>query len=252
MALCRYRDVVQDTAGNAISGASVAVVETGTTTPATLYSDLAGNSAIDGGTVLTDSGGLFEFYALPGVYDLTITKTGYPTQTDTEVAVINATTVVDALALLERARVYPTWNGLSLNTAQFRGAADTAASLGTLGLLINADSESAAAVDYEANDVTETSTINGASTLGTWRIVPSASVVTNAYVGQLSMTAPLAIGTASPVLAASKQIMHFDFAEADNVRYVVWMEGPPTNFAGTPGTGSARMVTVYGIAGEAA
>lgn len=251
MALCRYRDVVQDTAGNAISGASVAVVETGTTTPATLYSDLAGNSEIEGGTVLTDSGGLFEFYTLPGIYDLTITKSGYPTQTDDVVAITSATTLVDALRLLEADRVYPTWGGVSQATVQFRGAADTTASLGTLGLIINGTVEEAA-TGFETSTVSESSTINGASTAGTWFMHHSSSVVTKAWIGQKAMTAPLQEVTSGTVDAASAEFTGFDFASEYNVRYVVVLEGPPTNYAGASGTGSARMVTIYGIPGETA
>ena len=70
-ALSHYRDVVQDTKGNAMGNVSVSVYEAGTSSLADLYSD-------DGVTpqdnpFLTDADGEYHFYVTEGVYDIVLT-----------------------------------------------------------------------------------------------------------------------------------------------------------------------------------
>lgn len=70
-----YTDTLFDTAGNAISGATVNVYTAGTTTAATIYSDNVGTSTSNPLTTGTD--GSFDFYADNGTYDLVITHASY-------------------------------------------------------------------------------------------------------------------------------------------------------------------------------
>ena len=67
-----YRDVVQDSSGNALVGATVTVTNTSDGLPALIYYDKAGANAVPGGIVATGAFGRFEFYAAPGRYDLTV------------------------------------------------------------------------------------------------------------------------------------------------------------------------------------
>lgn len=146
-------------------------------------------------------------------------------------------------------RVNPTWNGLTTGSIQFRGSADTAAALGTLGLVFNADTDGAAAALITASTPDESSTINGAAPSGAWAMFELPRACTSVHIGVLGMAAPLSLVTASPVLRASAQFVKLDFDVGDDVRFVIFYESGPTNFAGTPGTGSARHVSVFGIKG---
>lgn len=71
----RYLNVVQDNAGNALSGVSVTVNLTGTATLATLYSDNGVTPKVNPFT--NDSDGTVEFYTSDGRYDIVYAKTGY-------------------------------------------------------------------------------------------------------------------------------------------------------------------------------
>lgn len=71
----KYSDFVLDQAGNALSGASVQVYLTGTTTPASIFSDNGITSKTN--PISTAGDGNFFFFAANGIYDLVITKTGY-------------------------------------------------------------------------------------------------------------------------------------------------------------------------------
>jgi hypothetical protein len=147
-------------------------------------------------------------------------------------------------------RVFPLWNGLAIPSVQFRGATDSAASLGTLGFIFNASNDAEAAVLLEASTVDEPSVINGASPAGAWYPIELPAACTTVHVGQMGMAAPLSLATSGTVDAATKEFMRWDFDPADNVRWLFIHEGPPTNYAGAPGTGSARMVSIYGVVGE--
>lgn len=151
------------------------------------------------------------------------------------------------IAQMASDRAMPLWNGVSVPAVQFRGTADTAASLGALGFVFNAAGDAEAAVLLETSNVDEASLINGASLSGAWYAIELPAYCESVHVGVMGMTPPYAVATSGTVDAASTEFMRWDFAEADQVRWVFVQEGPPTNFAGTPGTGSARMVTVYGV-----
>jgi len=71
----KYFNLVQDSAGNALSGVTVTVYDTGTSTVSTLYSSNTGSAQANPFT--NDSDGSFEFYAANGRYDVVYTKTGY-------------------------------------------------------------------------------------------------------------------------------------------------------------------------------
>jgi hypothetical protein len=71
-----YRDVVQDSAGNALVGATVAVTNAGDGQPSLIFYDKAGANAVPGGIVTTGDLGRFEFYASPGRYNLNVSYGG--------------------------------------------------------------------------------------------------------------------------------------------------------------------------------
>ena len=71
----KYASVAQDTMGNALAGATVAVYPAGTLSLATLYSDNLFTALAQPLTTGTD--GTFDFYAQNGRYDIVITKVGY-------------------------------------------------------------------------------------------------------------------------------------------------------------------------------
>lgn len=144
--------------------------------------------------------------------------------------------------------IEPTRGGAPVTAIQFRGAADTAASLGTIGLVVNASSDTAAGNRLAATDPDWSSEINGASPSGRTRMIgPVGGAITRVHIGQLGLTAPLTDNASGPVLAASNQMTELNFDAALNVTSLLVVEGGPTNYAGASGTGSARYVTVYGL-----
>lgn len=180
-------------------------------------------------SILSDLRHLIQSNALPGLL-------ATPEQTQLMLSVANT---------LNSQRLMPEWNGLVIPSVQFRGAADTAASLGTLGFILDADSDAAAASDLVSGQVDEISVINGASPAGSWIPIPTPAGCLSLHIGQLAMTAPLSLKTSGTVNAASAEFMRFNFSQP--VQWVYVIEGPPTNYAGASGTGSARMVSVYGV-----
>jgi hypothetical protein len=74
----KYIDSVQGETGTAISGATVRIYDTGTTTLAPIYSNNSGSSKAN--PMTTDDDGMFEFYAADGRYDINVT---YGTTTKT-------------------------------------------------------------------------------------------------------------------------------------------------------------------------
>lgn len=103
MRYTRYRDVVQDSAGNGLSGITVTVYKTGTTNLATIYSDSAGQNTILGSVVTTSSNpaGVYYFYVAEGVYDLTMRRGSETVATDLEVQVSRATQESVSIDLVE-------------------------------------------------------------------------------------------------------------------------------------------------------
>lgn len=82
----KFHDVVQDRAGNAISGAVVKVYGAGTSVLSTIYSD-NGITPINQTTspLTTDADGDFEFYVADGTYKITVTASGFDVITQDDV-----------------------------------------------------------------------------------------------------------------------------------------------------------------------
>jgi hypothetical protein len=100
----KYFNSVTDLAGNAISGAAVTVTLASTGAAALLFSDSAGTKPL--ANVQTGTDGGFSFFAANGRYNISITKTGLPSQVATDVllydpADINDNGVASRLTLAE-------------------------------------------------------------------------------------------------------------------------------------------------------
>ena len=78
--MAKHRGVARDEFGNSLSGASVTVYDPGTTTEATLYSDVELATALDNPFTVEDDGS-YVFYVDPGVYDIQVAKSGFTTKT---------------------------------------------------------------------------------------------------------------------------------------------------------------------------
>ena len=78
----KYNDSVIDNDGSPVSGATVNVYKTGTTTSVTIYSDNSGTEKDN--PFITGSDGLMAFYVPNGTYDITVSRTGYTSKTYTE------------------------------------------------------------------------------------------------------------------------------------------------------------------------
>ena len=82
-----YHGTNRDGSGNVISDATVTVYLAGTTTAATIYSEVSGGSAISGSAITTGTDGSFEFfvdssdYATSQYFKVVLTKSGYATKT---------------------------------------------------------------------------------------------------------------------------------------------------------------------------
>lgn len=139
MYLVRYRNVLQDEAGNGIAGASVTVTVNSTGVAASLFSNAAGTAPITGNIVQTASSpaGVYEFYAAVGVYDMTITKGGATLTTDVAVVLPGAS---------ENARTPENYG------ADMTGAADSSAAF-TLGIAANPTLRGATQAALKARDV---------------------------------------------------------------------------------------------------
>lgn len=83
----KYVDFLEGTDGKALKGASVLVLNYGTTNAATLYENDAGT--VRPNPVTTDATGQFWFYAADGRYTLRITGAGLSSQTITDIAVVD-------------------------------------------------------------------------------------------------------------------------------------------------------------------
>lgn len=82
----KYINVAQDTAGNALTSATVTVVAYPGLGAVTIYSD-EGVTVVSGSIVSTNSRGEFSFYAPPGRYNLNIRSGGAVVQTVTDVQI---------------------------------------------------------------------------------------------------------------------------------------------------------------------
>lgn len=146
-------------------------------------------------------------------------------------------------------RLLPTRNALSSAAVQFRGATDASSTLGTLGAVVNPASSGEAGTLLAASTPTFTSTINGASTTEAWQEIGSTAAITSVYIGQQGLAGPYVVQNSGACTAASFEMAHLQFDAADDVRRILWIEGERTNYAGTPGTGSARQVIIIGFPG---
>lgn len=75
----RYASVSRDVGGVVIEGATVSIYEAGTNDLVILYSDMIGT--IKGNPFLTDVNGNYEFYVIPGLYKVVVSKIGQSTFT---------------------------------------------------------------------------------------------------------------------------------------------------------------------------
>lgn len=91
MILVKYRNVLQDTAGNAVIGALVTVTVYGTGAADSLYSDALGLYPILGNAVLTDSKGEFSFCVEEGRYNFSMTMAGAAINAETDVSIVAPT-----------------------------------------------------------------------------------------------------------------------------------------------------------------
>lgn len=82
----KFRDIVQDNKGNAILGATITVTLNSDGSAATLYSDNSLTSQDNPFTASTVDGA-YEFYAAANRYNITITKTGFDTESLTDVLI---------------------------------------------------------------------------------------------------------------------------------------------------------------------
>ena len=83
----KYAEVILDTAGNVVNGASVTVYLIGTTTKAALYSD-EGVTQITN-PVTSSSNGRFSFYVADGEYDLKVSGSNLTTYTVLDVQIVD-------------------------------------------------------------------------------------------------------------------------------------------------------------------
>lgn len=79
----KYFDSLISSSGRPISGASITVYTSGTSTLASLFSTSSGTALTN--PVTSNSSGYFEFYAADGRYDLSISSTGYGSQSVTDI-----------------------------------------------------------------------------------------------------------------------------------------------------------------------
>jgi len=82
----KYFDTVLSSDGSPVSGVNVTVYLTGTTTPATLFSDDAGLVSL-ANPLVTDTRGIFQFYAADGRYDLAFQSAGFGSYTFSDVEI---------------------------------------------------------------------------------------------------------------------------------------------------------------------
>jgi hypothetical protein len=95
----RYTDYVQDQYGNAVPGAMVRVLLSGTSANAPLYSDSEGLIPLTN-PVTVNSLGQFWFYAADGRYDLLVSATNVPPQTISDILLEDVfTPQVEAVAV---------------------------------------------------------------------------------------------------------------------------------------------------------
>lgn len=144
-------------------------------------------------------------------------------------------------------RILPLRDGVSTGGIQFRGTADSTNALGTLGIIVNASNDTEASSRFASGDADYTSVLNGSSTgTATLRTQYLSAAALTVHVAVLGLTGPYTVATSGEVSAATPAMAKMTFDAADDVRWVSMDEGQRTNYAGTPGTGSARHVVIMG------
>lgn len=143
-------------------------------------------------------------------------------------------------------RFLGTRGSLLAGAVQMRGTADTTGALGRLGFAVGVSSFADAGALFEANQATRKSRLDGSSDRGAVSFFVWDEPITAVHVAVLGLTG-YTVNNSGPVLAASSQMLRLTWLSSDEIRALVIVEGPPTNFAGNAGTGSARMVNIYGM-----
>jgi hypothetical protein len=166
-----------------------------------------------------------------------------------ELSAADTTSIIAAIESNDFTLSYAPTRGAALAYAiQFRGAADTSASLGTLGLVINEATDAGASTRLSLSEVDWSSLINGAATSGRVTFLgPFGSNILRVHVAQLGLADSYTDTTSGDVSAAGPEMTRLVWDGALNVKALLIYEGPPTNFAGSSGTGSAREVVIVGL-----
>jgi hypothetical protein len=82
----QYRDIVHDRNGNVLAGVQITVTGAGQSEPATIYTD-PGCETVSDNPISSGSTGEFFFYALDGLYDFQMAKSGYTFINPTNVSI---------------------------------------------------------------------------------------------------------------------------------------------------------------------
>jgi hypothetical protein len=143
-------------------------------------------------------------------------------------------------------RIMPLRDGVSAGSVQMRGTADSAGALGRLGFTVGVSSFTDAGVLFAAGQATRISRVTGSSDRGAVTSIVWDEPITAVHAAMLGLGSYVVSNT-GPVLAASGQMLRLTWLSSDEVRALLIVEGPPTNYAGAAGTGSARMVSIYGM-----
>lgn len=78
--MAKHRGVARDEFGNSLSGASVTVYDPDGSTESTLYSDSELATSLEN-PITTGANGVYEFYVVPGYYDIQVAAAGFTTVT---------------------------------------------------------------------------------------------------------------------------------------------------------------------------
>lgn len=133
-------------------------------------------------------------------------------------------------------------------TIQFRGATDTANALGELGIVVNAASDAEAFAALAAGAPSYRGLIAGNVVGRTDLFGPLPANIVNVYIGGLGLSG-YAIDAGGDVPGAGVAKLTLDPALLG--RYLLFTQGPGTNYAGVSGTGSARTVAISALAAAA-
>jgi hypothetical protein len=145
-----------------------------------------------------------------------------------------------------RGRRLPTRGSLLSGPVQMRGTADTTGALGRLGFTVGVASFTDAGLLFAAGGATRHSRVTGADDRGYVSLIVWPEPITAFHAAVLGLPS-YSVNNSGPVLAASNQMLRLTWGLNEEVRALLVIEHPPTNFAGAAGTGSARQLTVHGL-----